>query len=281
MAGEGGDLMDFVSIGESVLFMFVLAIFLGFGLAFLGAKLQVIEDKKIEEINALLPQANCGACGFPGCHGFAEALVSGKANPGECTGLKTPEAKQAVADCLGVVVVVGEKKFARLACQGGSDVAENNADFPEGMTCLEAMTFGGIKKCPQGCLLLGDCEKVCEDGAITMSKFCLPVVDISKCTACGKCVLACPKNLFSIVPESQKLYVACKSLQLGEKAKKECRVACTACGNCVTDAPGSLIKIVDNLAVIDYESGLPQTEKAVKSCPTGAIRYDGRLQITD
>jgi Na+-translocating ferredoxin:NAD+ oxidoreductase RNF subunit RnfB len=264
--------MDFASIGESVLFMFFLAVFLGFGLAFLGIKLQVMEDQKIEEINNMLPQKNCGACGFPGCRGFAEVLVKGKANPGDCTSLKTPEVKQAIADCLGVVVVEGEKKFARLACQGGSDVAENKADFPEGMTCLEAMTFGGIKKCPQGCLLLGDCEKVCEDGAISMSAFGLPIVDREKCTACGKCVTVCPKNLFSIVPESQKLFVACKSLQLGEKAKKECRVACTACGNCVADAPKGLITIVDNLAVIDYESGLLQTEKAVKNCPTGAIR---------
>lgn len=269
--------MDVKSIVDSILFMSFLGMVIGAGLVLLGSLCRVIEDRKITDINNMLPQKNCGACGFPGCHGLAEALVKGKANPGDCTQLKTKEEKQAIADYLGISVVEGEKKFARVACQGGTNVAGYKADFPENMTCFQAKNSGGIKKCPQGCLGLGDCEKICEDGAITMSKFGLPIVDTAKCTACGKCVSICPKNLFSIVPASQKLFVACKNLQFGQEAKKECLVACTGCKNCVADAPKGLITIVDNLAVIDYESGLPQSEEATKNCPTGAIRYDAKI----
>jgi Na+-translocating ferredoxin:NAD+ oxidoreductase RNF subunit RnfB len=276
--GKGGGTMDYESIVRTVLFMFALAIVIGPGLIYLGEICKVMEDRKIEEINGMLPQKNCGACGFPGCPGLAKAMVEGKANPGDCTQLKTEEEKQAIADCLGVVVISGEKKFARVACQGGTDVAGYRADFPENMTCFQAKNSGGIKKCPQGCLGLGDCEKVCEDGAITMSKFGLPIVDTEKCTACGKCVSICPKKLFSVVPASQKLFVACKNIQIGIEAKKECLVACTGCGNCAADAPKGLIKMIEEnsvpvLAVIDYESGLPQSEKATKNCPTGAIVF--------
>jgi Fe-S-cluster-containing hydrogenase component 2 len=98
----------------------------------------------------------------------------------------------------------------------------------------------------------------------------LPVVTEAKCTACGDCVTACPKDLFSIHDASHRLWVACKSLAHGDEAEAECDVACTGCGKCAADAPG-LIQIVNNLAVVDYSRNASASRAAIERCPTGAI----------
>ncbi|MFA6565521.1 MAG: RnfABCDGE type electron transport complex subunit B [Candidatus Paceibacterota bacterium] len=262
--------MDMGNILIASVFMLVVFVFLGIGMAYPAQKLRVEEDPRIDEVNNRLPQANCGACGKAGCRGFAEAVVMGELDPGKCT-VSSPEVKSGIAEYLGVTVEEHEKMTARLACAGGTNVARNKADFSGIDTCRNAARSGGGKGCSWGCLGLGDCARACDFGAITMNEYGLPVVDSAKCTACKECVIACPKKLFSIVPEALPLWVACKNLQMGQPAKEECKVACTGCGNCVTDAPKGLIKIVDGLAVIDYESGLPLTEKPTKQCPTGAI----------
>ena len=91
------------------------------------------------------------------------------------------------------------------------------------------------------------------------------------CTACGDCVAACPKDLFSLHPVSHRLWVACRNLLHGEAAEAECEVACTACGRCEADAPPGLIKIVNNLAVVDYAKNKLATAAPIQRCPTGAI----------
>jgi len=264
--------MDYQNILTSGVFMLVIGSALIILLAYLGIKFRVEEDPRISEVSSRLPQANCGACGKAGCHGFAEAVVLGELNVGKCT-VASSEKKAEIAEYLGMTVVLGEKTFARLACAGGTNVARNNAEFDPHMSCRDANRSGGGKACAWGCLGLGDCMAACAFDAIVMNRFGLPIVDVDKCTSCGDCVRECPRDLFSIVPESRKLFVACKNLQLGIEAKKECGVACTGCGNCVFDAPKGLIKIENGLAVVDYDSGLPLTENATKNCPTGAIVY--------
>ena len=53
-----------------------LGLIFGLGLAIAAKVLYVKVDTRIEDITAILPNANCGACGYPGCAGFAEAIVS-------------------------------------------------------------------------------------------------------------------------------------------------------------------------------------------------------------
>jgi electron transport complex protein RnfB len=232
-------------------------------------KLYVYEDPRIDEVEEMLPHANCGACGFPGCRPFAEALVSGKALPGKCT--VSPESqREAIASYLGVDAGVEEKRVARLACAGGINVARNRARYDGMKTCQAAsLVSGGGKGCFWGCLGFGDCAQVCDFDAITMNAFGLPVVDEDACTACGDCVEVCPKDLFSIQPVSRRLWVACKNLEAGEDILDECQVACTACGKCAMDAP-DIITIQNNLPVINY-SGNHQTQTPIQRCPTGAI----------
>lgn len=240
-------------------------------LAIASRKLYVYEDPRIDEVNEMLPQANCGACGHAGCRAFAEAVVAGKASPSGCS-VNSPEMTEAIADYLGVDAGAQEKRVARLACAGGNHVAWTRAHYRGLQTCRAAhLVAGGGKGCAWGCLGFGDCKDVCSFGAITMDDHGLPVVDADKCTACGDCVEVCPRGLFSLHPISRRLWVACKSQAMGDQALAECEVACTACGRCVMDAPDGLIRIENNLAVIDYDLNHLATPVAIQRCPTGAI----------
>ena len=161
-------------------------------------KLYVYEDPRIDAVEDMLPHANCGACGYPGCRPFAEALVLQKALPGKCS-VSSDEGRQAIAEFLGVALGAEEKQVARLACAGGTNVAINRARYTGIESCqAAALVSGGGKGCFWGCLGHGDCEVVCDFDAITMDEHGLPVVDVDKCTACGDCVEACPKDLFSL-----------------------------------------------------------------------------------
>ncbi|MTI41662.1 RnfABCDGE type electron transport complex subunit B [Fulvivirga lutimaris] len=233
-------------------------------------KLYVYEDPRIDVVEDLLPHANCGACGFPGCRPFAEALVSGEVLPGKCT-VSSDEGRENIASYLGVLLGSEEKQVARLACAGGTNVARNKANYKGLETCTAAsLVSGGGKGCFWGCLGMGDCKTVCDFDAIHMDEHSLPVVDINKCTACGDCVEVCPKDLFSIQPVSHQLWVACKNLEKGDEILEECQVGCTACGRCAMDAPGDLITMINNLPVVNYTLE-HQNQMPIERCPTGAI----------
>lgn len=232
-------------------------------------KLYVEEDPRIDVVEDMLPHSNCGACGFPGCRPFAEALVAGEALPGKCT-VSNDEGRQAIAGFLGVDVGAQDKIVARLACAGGVNVARSRARYEGTQTCLAAaQVAGGGKGCFWGCLGLGDCERVCDFKAITMDRHSLPAVDNDLCTACGDCVDVCPKDLFSLQPQSHHLWVACKNLEHGDEILANCEVACTACERCAMDAPG-VVAMQNNLPVVDYSRNHNRRE-AIERCPTGAI----------
>lgn len=239
-------------------------------IAVANKKLYVFEDPRIDQVEEMLPHANCGACGFPGCRPFAEALVSGQVLPGKCS-VSSDEGRSSIASFLGVALGAEEKRVARLACNGGMNVAINQAYYKGVSTCQAAtLISGGGKACSWGCLGYGDCEVVCDFDAITMNEYGIPHVDVAKCTACGDCVEACPKGLFSIHPISHRLWVACKSLEAGDEVLDVCDVGCTACGKCAMDAEDDMITMVKNLPVINYSKN-HKTQVPIQRCPTGAI----------
>ena len=233
-------------------------------------KLQVKEDPRVDVVEQMLPNVNCGACGFPGCRAFAEALVGEAALPVQCT-VSSEDGRHRIADYLGVAVGVQEKYVARLACAGGSNVARNRAHYVGVPSCrLAAQVSGGAKGCLWGCLGFGDCAAACRFDALHMNDHALPVVQEDKCTACGDCVETCPKDLFSLHPESHRLWVACKNELAGDRILQDCEVACTACGRCAMDAANGLITMGNNLPLIDYTKD-HQTQVPIQRCPTGAI----------
>ena len=243
-------------------------------------KLYVYEDPRIDVVEDMLPHANCGACGYPGCRPFAEALVGEEVLPGKCT-VSSDEGRQKIAEFLGVALGAEEKIVARLACAGGTNVAINRAQYQGLKTCQAAsLISGGGKGCFWGCLGHGDCGAVCDFDAITMNEFSLPVVDLDKCTACGDCVEVCPKDLFSLQPISHQLWVACKNLEHGDEVLEDCQVGCTACGKCAMDAGLNVISMENNLPVVNY-TGHHRTQDPIQRCPTGAIVWlDEKLGVT-
>lgn len=230
--------------------------------------LGVDEDPRLQVLEEALPGNNCGACGYPGCRAFAEALASGDAEPAACT-VSTVENRQRIADYLGVGIGTAAGQVARLACAGGDNVASRSARYQGAASCsAAALTGGGGKSCSWGCLGFGDCEAACTFDAITLDRHRLPWVDEDRCTACGDCVSACPRDLFSLEPADRRLWVACRNPEAGNGLVDSCAVACTACGKCAFDAPGA-VTMAGNLPLIDPTAAPP--EAAIERCPTGAI----------
>ncbi|HEB94966.1 MAG TPA: Fe-S cluster protein [Sedimenticola thiotaurini] len=256
--------------------MAVLGLVLAGVLVIANRKLFVYEDPRIDEVEDLLPHANCGACGTPGCRPFAEGLVQGEYEPAQCT-VNSRDMNKIIADYLGVDLGRQEKRVARLACAGGRHVAYIRASYDGLESCrAAALVAGGGKGCAWGCLGMGDCADVCDFDAIRMDRHGLPVVDEALCTACNDCVEVCPKELFSLHPVSHRLFVACRNLEKGEQAEAECEVICTACERCAVDSPEGLIEIRNNLAVIDYSRNELASKVAIERCPTGAIVWFDR-----
>lgn len=263
--------MAYLDVAGAAGFMLCLGVALASILALANRKLYVYEDPRIEEVEEMLPHANCGACGKPGCRPFAEALVKGETDPALCTP-NSQAMTEEIAEFLGVELGDHTKRVARLACAGGAHVAFFRAEYSGMKSCrAAALVSGGGKGCTWGCLGLGDCETVCEFDSIEMDNHGLPIVNEDNCVACSDCVDVCPKDLFSIEPVTHKLWVACKSLSEGDEAEHDCEVACTACARCVADAPEGLIRMEANLAVIDYSKNDLASKVAIERCPTGAI----------
>jgi len=256
-----------------------MAILGGVGLTFAvliavaSRKLKVFEDPRIDEVVGMLPGANCGACGAAGCRAFAGKVVGGESEPVACT-VSNPDAHQAIAAYLGVSAGTAIRRVARLHCAGGDDVAIQQATYRGFPSCAAATAVGGGGKgCTWGCIGLADCAVACTFGAISMDRHGLPVVEPARCTACGDCVEACPKDLFTVLPVTRRLLVQCKSRMMGDAVTALCRVGCTGCGICAVDADPGLVSIVDGLAVVSAERGDERNEKAVVRCPTGAIAW--------
>jgi len=241
--------------------------------------LRVAEDPRVEETEDLLPGSNCGACGQPGCHAFAEQLVLGAAQPSQCT-VATPETVDKIAELLDVDPGRKVRRVARLHCAGSKAHAYQIAEYQGLANCGSAsVVSGGGKGCSWGCFGLGDCRVACTFDAITMTAGGLPKVDFDKCTACGDCVDVCPRDLFELVPIDQHLFVQCKAPLAGDLALSVCTVACDACGRCAADAAPGLIRMENNLPVVDYGGGGPARPAAAHRCPTGAIVWLEREQF--
>ena len=253
-----------------ILILGALGIIFGVGLAIASKRLAVQIDPRLEKIHGLLPGSNCGACGGAGCFGFAESLLSGKLSIDACR-VSEEKVKEQIARLLGKTLEKKTKSIAVLHCNGGKRV--KNRFLYQGIEdCVAAnLVLGGQKECVFGCLGFDTCVKVCPFRAIAMSDEGLPVVDKDKCKACNKCVQICPKKLFSLVPVTKNVYVACSSHDLGKDTKAVCPVGCIACKLCEKACLFDAIHVIDNLAVIDYNK-CTSCGECVKVCPMKTIQ---------
>ncbi|MFH1492527.1 MAG: RnfABCDGE type electron transport complex subunit B [Candidatus Omnitrophota bacterium] len=248
----------------------VLGLIFGIGLAFASNKFKVHVDQRLEKIHGLLPGANCGACGGAGCFGFAEAVLSGKSTLEQCR-VTNDFQKEEIAKIIGRELKKEVKTVAVLHCNGGNKVRDKFS-YLGLKDCVAAnLLMGGHKECPYCCLGFGTCVKACPFGALKMSAEGLPVVNSKKCKACNKCVLACPKKIFSLIPVDKNVYIACGSRDFGKDTKSICSVGCIACKLCEKACKFDAVHVIDNLAVIDYNK-CTSCEKCAKVCPVKCIK---------
>lgn len=249
-------------------------------LFFVAKKFKVDEDPRIDEVLELLPGANCGGCGYPGCRGLAEALVKA-ADEGDISSLFCPpggsETMTEVGKYLGVEAGAAVAKVAVIHCGGSHEKAPAKLEYDGPNKCVVShRLFNGENGCPFGCMGLGDCVEACDFDAIFINpETGLPEVVDEKCVACGACVTACPRSIIELRPVGRKgrrVWVSCMNKEKGGVARKNCKVACIGCGKCVKECPEKIqaITLENNLAYIDPEKCIA-CGKCVNVCPTGAI----------
>jgi len=246
-----------------------IAFLLGAILAFAARQFAVEVDPKIEEINDILPGANCGGCGYAGCAAYAEAVVRDGADATLCAPGGSKVAQE-IAQLLGLEEIKTVRKVAYLHCAGSKDKAKDKYIYDGIKDCRSAaLLAGGHKACEYGCLGFGSCVEVCKFDALTMGENGLPIVDREKCTGCGACVRTCPKNLFELLPDTTTIYLACSSHDRAKAVKNVCSVGCIGCGICAKVTEGETIEIKDNLPSVDYEAS-PNLILAHYKCPTNS-----------
>lgn len=239
-------------------------------------KFKVYEDPRIGQVEEVLPAANCGGCGFPGCKGFAEACVKADSLEGLLCPVGGADVMGKVATILGREAVAAAPMIAVVRCNGTCENRPRLNNYDGATSCAVASAlYGGETGCSFGCHGLGDCVKVCPFDAIHINpETQLPEVDEDKCTACGACVKACPKLIIELRkkgPKSRRVYVSCVNKDKGAIAKKACDVSCIGCSKCMKACPFEAITISNNLAYIDYNK-CKLCRKCVDVCPTHAIQ---------
>ncbi len=253
-----------------VITMAALGLVFGVGLAYALKLFSIEVDPTTFMILSKLPGSNCGACGKAGCAAFAEALIKHEAIPAGCV-VSNDEARESIAELLGVEHKAKVKLVATLLCNGGNRAKEKYT-YQGIKTCQAAsLVFGGQKACNFACLEFGDCVTACPFGAIKMGANNLPEVDPNKCTACGICVKICPKQLYELTPVKNHYYVKCKSTDTGAVVSKVCSAGCIACHKCEQACP-TAYKVENNLARVNYEKCETEgIEKGAEACPTKVI----------
>ncbi len=244
-------------------------------LYFVAQKFKVEEDTRIDEVAELLPGANCGGCGYPGCRGFAEACVKADSLENMLCPVGGLPVMCKVSEFLGHAVCQATPKIAVVRCNGSCANRPRTNKFDGAKNCkIATQLYAGETNCSYGCLGFGDCAAACQFDAIKINpETGIPEVDEEKCTACGACVKACPKKVIELRNKGVKgrrVFVSCVNKDKGGVARKACSAACIGCGKCQKVCPFGAIKVENNLAYIDFEL-CRSCRKCVNECPTGAI----------
>ncbi len=258
--------MDFLPI------ILVASVGLIFGIVLTVASkvMYVPVDEVVAKVREALPGANCGACGFSGCDGYAAAFGDDKSTPVNKCPVGGPELITTLSDILGVEADASAPPVAVVMCQGDKSVASDIMKYGSKMTCSgAAQLFGGGKSCASGCLGLGDCVRSCDFGALSIVNG-LAVIDRELCVGCGVCAKECPKSIIEILTKDDRVSVRCKSTDKGAKVMKSCKKGCIGCKKCVSACKFDAIQVENNLATIDYEK-CKNCGLCAKECPTGAI----------
>jgi len=233
-------------------------------------KFAVHEDPLIDEVEELLPGANCGGCGFAGCRAFAETFVKTKD-----TSLNCPPGGSAVSAAIAQKIGLEAKETVRLVarvnCQGGLN-SKREGKYEGIRTCSAAVISNNVTLvCSYGCMGYGDCLRVCSYDAIRIINN-LAVVDENKCVGCGVCVKACPRNLIELTRFDKRVYVACNSPDKGPQVKKYCSVGCIGCKLCDRACEHEAIDYKPFIASVKPDN-CTECMACVEKCPANTILF--------
>ena len=256
----------------TALFALVLAFVLGIALGFFQKIFAVVEDPLKGQVRAALPGANCGACGFPGCDGYAGAVAARTAAINKCSVGGKGTAEKLAALIGGDATII--PMVAIIACQGSKEHAPVKGDYRGIPTCRGAkLSAGGSKRCSWGCLGYGDCVEVCQFGALSIESDGLPHIDYTKCTGCKACVAECPQQLLRDIPlDRQGAITVCSNRNpIKPMVRKTCKVGCIKCESCVKNCPEKCVVMDKGIPVVDY-SKCTSCGTCVAKCPTKRMK---------
>jgi Na+-translocating ferredoxin:NAD+ oxidoreductase subunit B len=261
--------------------MTILAIAMSYILGWANKAFHVETDPRIEAAENILPGANCGGCGYVGCREYAEAIVEGEELT-KCTVGGTSVA-QALGQLMEVEVEDTWPYRAVVHCSAKLEERLGRSRYHGVQSCAAANMISGIQSCTFGCLGLGDCVDACDYDAIHIVDG-VAVVDYEKCTGCGACTQACPRNIITMVPFKQErmMVVTCSNKDKGKDVSAVCTIGCIGCGACAR--VNDLIQIEDGLATIDYDRYPPgdvDFAAAVGKCPRASLVWIGRPSEKD
>lgn len=265
-----------------------IGLFFGIGLALAAHKFAVESDPLIEEVLESLAGAQCGGCGYPGCEGYAIAVVNDPDVPPNLCYPGKEKVAERVAELTGKKMAEMEDMIALVRCSRQEGRVSHKHEYIGFASCTAAnLGFGGPSACNYACIGLGECAQACPFDAISMVDS-FPVVNPDKCVSCGTCVKTCPKQVIVLQSLKARVYVPCSTKDLGKNVKKVCEVGCISCQICVKKCPAEAVSLENGLIQIDQEKCLaygPECQEVcVEKCPRDIFRkYEGRqvLKRTD
>jgi electron transport complex protein RnfB len=165
---------------EALLVMALGAVVLGGALGYAAVRFRVEGDPLVEKIDAILPQTQCGQCGYPGCKPYAQAVAKGEAEINQCP----PGGEEGIhklADLLG-------REFKPLS-------AEHGVEKPKAVALIDEQTCIGCTLCIQACPV---------DAIVGAAKQMHTVI-AAQCTGCELCLPPCPVDCISMEPIAESV----------------------------------------------------------------------------
>ncbi|MDR2480691.1 MAG: RnfABCDGE type electron transport complex subunit B [Spirochaetaceae bacterium] len=256
----------------TVIFASSLACILGVALGVFRKIFHVETDVLVGLIRETLPGANCGACGFPGCDGFAAACAAKETPPDKCTVSSAEDTKKRAALVGGSAEI--KPVIAVAACQGSTEFAALKGRYTGVPNCRGAkISLNGLKVCAWGCIGFGDCIASCRFGALSMGQNGIPVIDPSKCKGCKMCLSACPQAIIRLVNAGDHgAFAFCNNRNAIKPAvRKACKIGCIKCEACVKKCPVQAIRMDNGIPQIDYNK-CTSCGECVEKCPQKVLK---------
>ena len=265
----------------AALVLSLLAVAMGWVLGWANKAFYVEVDPKVASVNAALPGANCGGCGYVGCMEYAEAVAAGEADITLC-GPGGASCVEQMGAIMGKEVGETFPYRAVIHCAANRDARLQLMPYTGEPTCAAANLVAGVQGCTYGCLGLGDCATACTYDAIDI-KNGLAVINYDKCVGCKACAVVCPRNIITMVPFRQErmLVVACCNQDAGNDVKAVCKVGCIGCKACTRNSP--LFHMEGNAPVIDYDHYTPEVsfDMVLSKCPMESLIFVGKPSPKD